>query len=276
MRAHPNGYLDTGVRPYTCGLCKDTFSRSDILKRHFQKCSVRRGNPSGENHLSHSRANKKSRQEDAARMESRTPTLTQAQPMEVYTPTSLDGSFDINTLNLGQSPYVESANQVSRTDSIKKSKRSTGSHSNRASLVGLVGTSGYDPAGYGYVSGHVTPESATTSGAATPFTYMPESRSSQISPSGAYNTANSSDMGFSGMSRAPTSSNYNNGSLPHIAGQRGGHDMDWSHFSAYNSNDDYGNTQYPSGTNTPLHRIKSEADVSNIQMGDYPYLQSKA
>jgi hypothetical protein len=24
-----------------CVLCKDTFSRSDILKRHFQKCSIR-------------------------------------------------------------------------------------------------------------------------------------------------------------------------------------------------------------------------------------------
>lgn len=36
-----------------CHLCKDTFSRSDILKRHFQKCSLRRGNPTGANHLAH-------------------------------------------------------------------------------------------------------------------------------------------------------------------------------------------------------------------------------
>lgn len=41
----------TGERPYQCHLCKDTFSRSDILKRHFQKCSIRRGNPTGANHL---------------------------------------------------------------------------------------------------------------------------------------------------------------------------------------------------------------------------------
>lgn len=33
----------TGDRPYMCVLCRDTFSRSDILKRHFQKCSIRRG-----------------------------------------------------------------------------------------------------------------------------------------------------------------------------------------------------------------------------------------
>nr|POE87942.1 isoform 2 of zinc finger protein zas1 [Quercus suber] len=48
-----NVHADTGDRPYMCHLCKDTFSRSDILKRHFQKCSIRRGNPTGANHLAH-------------------------------------------------------------------------------------------------------------------------------------------------------------------------------------------------------------------------------
>jgi hypothetical protein len=42
-----------------CVLCKDTFSRSDILKRHFQKCSLRRGNPTGVSHLSHPHAHLK-------------------------------------------------------------------------------------------------------------------------------------------------------------------------------------------------------------------------
>ncbi|ELQ41146.1 hypothetical protein OOU_Y34scaffold00300g7 [Pyricularia oryzae Y34] len=45
--------LDTGVRPYKCVLCGNTFSRSDLLKRHFQKCSIRRGNPTGASHLSY-------------------------------------------------------------------------------------------------------------------------------------------------------------------------------------------------------------------------------
>ncbi|PYI24869.1 C2H2 transcription factor [Aspergillus indologenus CBS 114.80] len=49
----------TGDRPYMCVLCKDTFSRSDILKRHFQKCSLRRGNPTGATHLSHPQAHLK-------------------------------------------------------------------------------------------------------------------------------------------------------------------------------------------------------------------------
>ncbi|KAM3498662.1 hypothetical protein MY10362_008031 [Beauveria mimosiformis] len=36
-----------------CVLCDDKFSRNDILKRHFQKCSIRRDNPTGASHLSH-------------------------------------------------------------------------------------------------------------------------------------------------------------------------------------------------------------------------------
>lgn len=262
------------MRPYTCGLCEDTFSRSDILKRHFQKCSVRRGNPSGENHLSHSRANKKSRQENASRIQSKTPTgVNQAQEMEVFTPTSLDGSFDINAMNLDQSRYVDSADQDSRSNSIKQSKRSTGSHSNRTSLGMLNHPSAYDPTPFGYGSGQITPDSAPTSGAATPFnSFLPDSRSNQISPSGAYNTGNGSDIPFGGVTRAHTSSHYT-----HIAGQRGGPDVDWASYSNYNSNDDYGHSQYPSGTNTPLHRIKSEADLSNMPIADYTsYLQTKA
>lgn len=51
--------IDTGDRPYMCVLCRDTFSRSDILKRHFQKCSIRRGNPTGASHLSHPQAHVK-------------------------------------------------------------------------------------------------------------------------------------------------------------------------------------------------------------------------
>ncbi|KAJ5711335.1 hypothetical protein N7488_005491 [Penicillium malachiteum] len=56
----------TGDRPYMCVLCKDTFSRSDILKRHFQKCSIRRGNPTGATHLSHPQAHLKRSQQAAA------------------------------------------------------------------------------------------------------------------------------------------------------------------------------------------------------------------
>ncbi|KAH7459827.1 hypothetical protein FOMA001_g19849 [Fusarium oxysporum f. sp. matthiolae] len=55
----------TGDRPYMCVLCRDTFSRSDILKRHFQKCSIRRGNPSEASHLSYPQAQMKKNQRQA-------------------------------------------------------------------------------------------------------------------------------------------------------------------------------------------------------------------
>jgi hypothetical protein len=44
---------DTGRRPFKCVLCHNTFARSDTLKRHFEKCSIRNGNPTGIGHLSH-------------------------------------------------------------------------------------------------------------------------------------------------------------------------------------------------------------------------------
>lgn len=59
----------TGDRPYMCVLCRDTFSRSDILKRHFQKCSIRRGNPTGASHLSHPQAHVKKNQQQVAKAE---------------------------------------------------------------------------------------------------------------------------------------------------------------------------------------------------------------
>ena len=54
---------DTGDRPYSCILCGETFSRSDILKRHFQKCSIRRGNPTGATHLSNSQSHLRKQQQ---------------------------------------------------------------------------------------------------------------------------------------------------------------------------------------------------------------------
>ena len=252
------------MRPYTCGLCKDTFSRSDILKRHFQKCSQRRGNPSGESHLSHSRANRKSRaQEEAARLESSTPTMSErSQQMNSYTPTSLDGSFDITSLTLGQRQYGDNSNQVSRSNSNKKSKGSTGSTSNRASL-GMVTTAVY-PTTYEYSStGHITPESITSSGAATPYQYPHEGRG-QLSPTGPVTETN-----FPSNSRQHTSGNLFQ-ALPRIFGQTPGHgqDMDWNPL-AYGTPDEYGQSHYYSGTNTPLQRTKSDSDFTSLQMSDY-------
>ncbi|KAF2026343.1 hypothetical protein EK21DRAFT_103310 [Setomelanomma holmii] len=52
---------------YECPHCNKT---SDILKRHFQKCSIRRGNPTGANHLQHAQNHLKNRQPSGAEQNS--------------------------------------------------------------------------------------------------------------------------------------------------------------------------------------------------------------
>ena len=189
--------------------------------------------------------------------------------MVPYTPTSVDAAFDITSLNLGQANYGGESNRASRSSSIKRSKKS-GSTSNRTSL-GMVSASGYDSSNYPY-SGHVTPDSITTSGAATPYTFQHEARSSQLSPDGTFNRSSGTiDFGFGSASQPPTSTNFSNGSLPHIMGHMHsrGNGSDWSAASQYPAYDEYG---YNSGPNTPLH-VKQEVDFSSIQ--DYPHLRTK-
>ncbi|EFW15945.1 C2H2 transcription factor [Coccidioides posadasii str. Silveira] len=49
----------TGDRPYMCVLCKGYVFSQRYFKRHFQECSLRRGNPTGVSHLSHPHAHLK-------------------------------------------------------------------------------------------------------------------------------------------------------------------------------------------------------------------------
>ncbi|KAL8754164.1 MAG: hypothetical protein Q9184_005201 [Pyrenodesmia sp. 2 TL-2023] len=128
----------TGVRPYSCGLCEDTFSRSDILKRHFQKCSVRRGNPTGASHLTHSKNSKKGKPHPIEQLtiplsnpvSSSSAPSSQAQHSShtaSSTPT-LQSPFDLqglSNLGLGTAAYQEElqnfSNRASRANSIKRS-----------------------------------------------------------------------------------------------------------------------------------------------------------
>jgi len=91
-----------------CVLCRDTFSRSDILKRHFQKCSVRRGNPNNLSHLSSPAAHLKKGQAVAAKAgadalsSASTPTTT-ALANGGFTSTAPAPS----NVSAGPSPYTE-------------------------------------------------------------------------------------------------------------------------------------------------------------------------
>ena len=262
------------MRPYACGLCNDTFSRSDILKRHFAKCSSRRGNPTGQNHLAHSRANKKKReqQHDTETAKNCTSTVNDQAQLPNYTPTSIDTSFDMNALTLNQPNYGSASAQVSRANSVTRSKRSTGSQSNRTSL-GMMNASGYESTGYAPSTGHVTPDSITTSGAATPYTFPHEPRIVGLPENAAFPHTTNGDPAFATPSRPPTSGTYNNGSLPHIVGHEPGRGFnpEWPHYPHYNSHEDYGSDHNHSGTTTPLDRDKSSSDFPNLPLSHFSF-----
>lgn len=290
------------MRPYTCGLCNDSFSRSDILKRHFNKCSSRRGNPTGQNHLAHSRASKAKEKQEAELLQEASSTgvdpshitngaqmnngahmtnsahvtngvqMTNGAQMTNYTPTSMESTFDLSNLNLNSPSYTSASNQVSRDNSVTRATRSTGSQSNRASL-GMVSTSGYESAGYAHSTGHVTPDSITTSGAATPYTFPHEARTSQLNENGAFTHTTTGDLLYGALSRPPTSSGYSHGPLPHIVGQEPGprYPLDWSHTHSYNPHEDYDSVQHQSGANTPFEPDKTEPNFQNIPLAHTSY-----
>ena len=269
--------IDTGVRPYVCGLCNDTFSRSDILKRHFVKCSSRRGNPTGQNHLEYSRRKKAREQQEAESTENGTPTVADNAQMANLTPTSMDGSFDITALTLNQSNYGDQSNQVSRSNSVTRSNRGAESHSNRVS-IGMMTAPGYESGGYAPSTGHATPDSITTSGAATPYHFSHEQRPTQLPESGSFPPSSHADPSIAAFSRAPTSSHFNGTALPHIVGHEYGRgfSMEWPHFPPHNTHDEYGNEQHPSGTNTPLEHNKPDSGYSNIPLPNLSYLSHRS
>src|SRR4051794_25761227 len=108
-----------------CVLCKDTFSRSDILKRHFQKCSLRRGNPTGATHLSHSHAYHK---------KTRSGSYKAATPGSDLSPTDdskiLRNESSRDLMTSSPSKYMDEQkpvlNSLSRKNSMKRSNSNEG------------------------------------------------------------------------------------------------------------------------------------------------------
>ena len=224
---------------------------------------MRRGNPTGENHLAYSRANKKAKQNEEENIAAGIHSMTteQVSSLPTYT-TSLDSPIGLAAMEIGQPNYEKQeplANQVTRSNSIRK-VNGLGTPSNRGSTSSL---NTFDPNNSAFSTGHVTPDSITTSGAATPYTYPHEAKSSLNSPADA-SFSHTLGLGL-GNSRMPNRP-YTNGTLPHIVGQSSGpgNEIDWSHFQAYSSNDDFGNGPYHSGTSTPHHNYKHDADFGGF------------
>lgn len=146
----------TGDRPYMCVLCRDTFSRSDILKRHFQKCSIRRGNPTGASHLSHPQAHVKKHQAAQAKA---------AQESEMNQMNGMNNMQGDNGVGMHHHPFTmmqqvdqmgnmtNDQNQLSRSSSMS---RMDDSNRDRRSMTG--GGSVYGAEGQTPMTSNIAPQ----------------------------------------------------------------------------------------------------------------------
>ncbi|KAI9902660.1 hypothetical protein N3K66_002012 [Trichothecium roseum] len=126
----------TGDRPYMCVLCRDTFSRSDILKRHFQKCSIRRGNPTGVSHLSHPQAHVKKNQQQKNAAMGNEGDLNQLNGLNNMPNDSMVHPFGMVPVNDGMNNMPNDQNQLSRSNSV--SRLDNGNQPDRRSIPGPV------------------------------------------------------------------------------------------------------------------------------------------
>lgn len=123
-----------------CHLCKDTFSRSDILKRHFQKCSIRRGNPTGANHLAHQRRNTNSNRLSVSSTEPiGLATLPEVAGQPYSNGNMMNGVQNSPTVNGEHSSYASSVASLSGRSSRANSLIHPGplANDNRHSIAGM-------------------------------------------------------------------------------------------------------------------------------------------
>jgi len=266
------GHADTGTRPYSCGLCRDTFSRSDILKRHFAKCSIRRGNPTGANHLTHSRATRKLKLEQGLEGSPHSPDPSpfadpSSHSVDFSSLAGLGNMSDLSNPDLGQPSFAETqrthSTHISRTSSVKGAGKGTTS-SNRSNYT-APNSAGLDGSGFSYSGGQATPDSLTTSGAATPYNYSNDPRSNQLSPhSNLHQSLNGLSLDLNSITNGLSGPSYSSSSLPHIveaSHDRTG-DIDWS-LPHLDSNDEYANAQYQSNSSNHHQHIKTEPQYSS-------------
>lgn len=119
-----------------CVLCRDTFSRSDILKRHFQKCSIRRGNPTGVSHLSHPQAHVKKNQQQKNAAMGNEGDLNQLNGLNNMPNDSMVHPFGMVPVNDGMNNMPNDQNQLSRSNSV--SRLDNGNQPDRRSIPGPV------------------------------------------------------------------------------------------------------------------------------------------
>lgn len=250
-----------------CILCKDTFSRSDILKRHFQKCSLRRGNPTGASHLSHSLAHVKKSQagtnKESALQVGGPDLLGVSQAPETFAMPTLSNVYgDHNPRLPVQSNYSGSdhslSNPVSRANSIKRP--SSGGGRDRRSLTG-PGPAGFNRNSFTYKQGDLSPGPLSNSTDSTALAYSTDRKPNQHPGHG----ANQSQFGFGSqgtgtMRDATASQTYARGSSSQMQGssQNHGSEFEWPAMFQPGAQDAYINQMFSSNMADQQHTVKPE------------------
>lgn len=135
-----------------CVLCRDTFSRSDILKRHFQKCSIRRGNPTGASHLSHPQAHvKKNAQAQKAAGLAHESDLNHLNGLNNMPENNMVHPFGMVPVQDGMNNMAGDQNQLSRSSSI--GRLDNGNNGDRRNMAPVMGNQQQQPYGTDVSSG---------------------------------------------------------------------------------------------------------------------------
>ncbi|THY95815.1 hypothetical protein D6C92_04207 [Aureobasidium pullulans] len=230
----------TGDRPYMCHLCKDTFSRSDILKRHFQKCSIRRGNPTGANHLAHQRRNTNG--SNRMSISSTEPValagLAEAAGAPYTNGTILSGVTNSPTVNGEGSSYASSVASISNRSSRANS---------------LIHPVGMTSDGRGSLTGY--PNGVPAYGG-----MRPHSASNPMPPSYGFQMGNGSQFyppNVKTEEQAPSGYTHQ---PPPIAENRQPNGVDWSMFAPQHAHDGFMTQSHASQPQMP---VKTEGGMDN-------------
>lgn len=185
-------------------------------------------------------------------------------------PNNAQDSFDFNALQISTPAYPEGPQPLVKQESCSNDVRrpSTSGVGGQTTNVYVSAPSSYDLSGLNY-SGQITPDSITTSGAATPYQYPHEFRANQFSSDTSFApgvpvlAAQSMPSGFG----AP---------IPHILGSSHdrGNDLDWSMYFPPPGLDHYSQPSYhPVEEGEMFYRTGD--DSVTIKMEYDPHLMPK-
>lgn len=190
-----------------CVLCRDTFSRSDILKRHFQKCSIRRGNPTGVSHLSHPHAHvKKNQQNQKAAGLGPEGDLSQLNGLSNLPQDGMTHPFGMVPVSDGMNHMANDQNQLSRSSSMGRLDNTNGS--DRRSMTGQVPMGASQPYGGNEVPGQQMPNYP-----------MPSGQNGMPMYGGSNSNQQSGGLDWSQMFQAGAHQTYVNNTFPPNLGQ---------------------------------------------------------